>query len=172
SGGEEKEKVYSAQETALFQDKRMVALLTEEETFAFSLLESNITAGTFTVQKDGKSTSMTVIEDDGSIELNMDGAPKATLSVEVRVRLYNRCAASPVEDLSTPIPTPEDLENAKNYLTAGLQSLMQKSVESGCDVFLLKRSLYRSSVKKYNEWEETLLTAVTPEFKVEVNGVA
>jgi len=94
SGGQQtQEKVFSAQETALFRGGVMVALLNAQETFAFSLLESKIVAGTFTVQKEGKSTSMTVIEDKGSVELNMEGAPKATLSVNERVFKRLSCIA-------------------------------------------------------------------------------
>jgi len=172
SGGQQtQEKVFSAQETALFRGGVMVALLNAQETFAFSLLESKIVAGTFTVQKEGKSTSMTVIEDKGSVELNMEGAPKATLSVNVRLRLYNRCSASPVEDISASTPTVYDLENANAYLNDCLALLVQKCVESDCDVLLLKRSLYRSSLKKYREWEQTLLQAVTPELKVTARGI-
>ncbi len=101
----------------------------------------------------------------------MEGAPKATLSVNVRLRLYNRCSASPVEDISASTPTVYDLENANAYLNNCLALLVQKCVESDCDVLLLKRSLYRSSLKKYREWEQTLLQAVTPELKVTARGI-
>ena len=55
----QQQKIYSAQETAVFSEGRMAALLSPEETFAFSLLEGNVYAGTFAA--DGKTYILALI---------------------------------------------------------------------------------------------------------------
>ena len=167
-GGSEPQKIYTAEETALFSQGKMVGLLTPEESLAFSLLQGKVFAGTISTDQDGKPITLTVLEDKGGVKLDTKGTPKAKLSIELRVRLCCRSSAAPIEDVSDDTVPDDILENAKKMLEEHAKSLWDKCKESGCDLFHLKRDLYRSSLKKYGELEKTLLEDVTPEFEMKV----
>ena len=149
----------------------MVGLLTPEETLAFSLLQGNVFAGTISTDQDGQPITLTVLEDKGGVKLDTKGSPKAKLSIELRVRLCCRSSAAPVEDISDDTVPDDVLENAKTMLEKHVKSLWDKCIESGCDLFHLKRDLYRSSMKKYRTLEKTLLDDVTPEFEMKVTSM-
>lgn len=173
SGGnaEQKEIVYSAEETAMINDGKFVGILNEEETFVFSLLSGNVFAGSFTVPTDEKPTALTVLNDEGSVSLDMKGAPKAKIKTKLRVSTHSRGQPSAIEEIASSKPS-EKLERfAKEYIEKTALSLFEKSRAAGCDLFYLKRSLYRSSKKKYSEWKDSLLSALTPEIEVTVKGI-
>ena len=172
SGSNEKEqKVYTAHETALFVEGKMVAVLPPEQTQAFSMLKGKVFTGTFNAQEDGEPITLTVIKNSGGVSLNMKNTPKAELSVHLLVRLCCRSTGAGIDDIASDIANPETLESSVKVIEGYLQKLWDIAKESGCDLFNLKRSLYRSSLKKYGEWKDSLLDAVTPEFKVKVTSM-
>ena len=167
-GGSESQKIYIAEETAIFSDGKMVELLTPEETLAFSLLESKVFSGTISTDQNDRPITLTVLKDKGGVKLDTKELPKAKLSIELRVRLCCRSSAAPIEDISDDTVPDDVLENAKTMLEEHVKSLWDKCIGSGCDLFHLKRNLYRSSLKKYRAMGETLLEDVTPEFEMTV----
>lgn len=171
ANGQEKEVVYSAEKTALIDDGKLVDILTPEETFAFSLLEGKVYAGSFTVETEEKPVSLTVLKNDGSVSLDMKGAPKVNMKVHLRVNTHNRGQPSAIEDISSSRPDEKLEQRAERYLESTIMGLFEKCRASGCDLFKLKRNLYRSSKQKYEEWESTLLDALTPIVDVDVKGL-
>lgn len=169
--GENEKKIFSAEETAIFTEGKMVALLSRAETFAYNLLKGNVYAGVFSAEDNGNPVSLTILTNDGGVSLDIKETPKAVLSIKLRVRLYNSGVPAPVEDMAESNPSPETIESAKQIIGGYVTSLWEKSKESGCDLFELNKSLYRSSLKKYEEWKDTLLSAVEPEFKTEIEMI-
>ncbi len=167
SGGE-KQQIYSAEQTALFKEGRMVGLLPQEQTLALSLLEGNVFTGTFNAKDGTMPVTLTVVRNEGGVKLDSAHAPKAELSLSVTVRLCCRGVTAPVEDIASDSVSPKILESAKKTLTGYVQTLWDMGKESGCDIFGLTRMLYRSSLKKYEEWKDVLLSAVTPVIETEV----
>ena len=43
--------------------------------------------------------------------------------------------------------------------------------DNDCDLFQLKRSLYRSSLKKYGEWKDLLLSTAEAEFAPNIESI-
>ncbi len=170
SGAAESEKVYTADETALFLQGKMVALLRQELTFALSLLHGQVTSGNFNAKEEGTDSTLTILKDEGGVSLSMKGAPKATLSLSLTARLCCKSITSDAEEIANETAPKELLESAEEILQAQLADLWEKAKESGCDLFGLKKSLYRSSLKKFAEWKESLLTTVSPVFKVKVQS--
>lgn len=170
-GSQEDEKIYSADETALFSEGKMVALLTPDLTFAFALLEDKLSTGTFNTEEDGKPITLSILKTGGNVSLDMKGAPKVKLKFDLTVRLCCRGTTAPMEDISGDVVNPETLENAKKTLTEHVTALWNKSKESGCDLFGLKKKLYQSSPKKYNEWKDYLPSAVEPEIDANVKSM-
>lgn len=175
SGGQEgggsqpkEQKIYCAERTALFSDGKQVALLGPDETFAFSLIKGNVYTGYLLTEEKGKPVSLTVLGDKGDVSLDTSGAPKVTVKVELTVRLFNRAVPAEIEDVSKNEVSDELKENAEKTVREEVGKVFETSRKSGCDLFMLNQSLYRSSIKKFEEWKDTLLPAVPVEYQISV----
>ena len=167
----EDEKIYIADQTAIFSEGKMVAVLSPDQTLALSMLKGNIETGTFTAKDGEKLVTLSIRENDGKISLDMKNAPKVTLALDVMVRLCCRGTTAPVEDISEDKVSPKVVENAKKYLTELVTQIWEIAKESDCDLFDLKQKLYQTSAKKYEEWKDYLLSTVTPDFQMEVTSL-
>ena len=153
--GAQEQKVYSAEETAIFSGGRLAAVLPREQTFAFSLLEGNVYTGSF--QADGQT--YVVLKNSGSVGLELSDVPMATLSLELRVQLYGTREASPPEEIAKSMLTPEQEARAEEVLTGYLSDLWDSCVQTGCDLFELRTKLYRTSLAEYGKWKDSILSA-------------
>ena len=153
--GAQEQKVYSAEETAIFSGGRLAAVLPREQTFAFSLLEGNVYTGSF--QADGQT--YVVLKNSGSVGLELSDVPMATLSLELRVQLYGTREASPPEEIAKSMLTPEQEARAEEVLTGYLSDLWDSCVQTGCDLFELRTKLYRTSLAEYGQWKDSILSA-------------
>lgn len=153
--GAQEEKVYSAEETAIFSGGRLAAILPREQTFAFSLLEGNVYTGSF--QADGQT--YVVLKNGGSVGLELADVPTATLSLELRVQLYGTREASSPEEIAKSMLTPEQEARAEEVLTGYLSDLWDTCVQTGCDLFELRTKLYRASLAEYGQWKDSILDA-------------
>ncbi|MGN1078290.1 MAG: Ger(x)C family spore germination C-terminal domain-containing protein, partial [Candidatus Gallimonas sp.] len=158
-GGEEQpqpQKIYDAEQTAVFSGGRVVAVLSPEETFAFALLKGKVFSSAFTVETEGKRLSLNVVKNEGKIDLRVKDFPIAELSVRLTVRLFNRTDPAPILDVAENA-VPAAAERAAEELISGyLSSLWQTCKKGGCDLFHLNRILYRASLKKYGTWKDAL----------------
>lgn len=155
---QEEKMIYTAEQTALFSEGKMVGLLTPEQTFAFSLLRGKVNAGTFSVEEHDMPITVSVLKNSGGAKLEVQNKPKVTLSVSLKVYLFDRGTPSPIEDVAKKELSQEALEKSKILLDEQILSLWNTCVTANCDLFRLNRSLYRSSPKKYAEWKELLLS--------------
>lgn len=173
SGAEQTQKtvIYSAEETALFSDGRMVALLPREQTFAFSLVLGKVFAGTFTAEEDGNPVDLSILKNKGGASLRINPSPKAEISVSVTVRLYNRGVPAPVNDVADQTVSSELLGSAEDILSGYLKDLVETCRASGCDLFRFRRSLYRSSLSAYAEWKDAVPGAVETSVTAKVKSV-
>ncbi len=164
----ETQKVYSAKETALFSEGKMVGLLSPEETFAFSLLKGKVFAGTFGAEDGEKPVTLTVVKNRGDVSLKGN---KAELSLSVTVRLCCRAVTAPIEDVASDSVTEGIAKSAKETLTGYAEKLFASCKECGCDLFFLKRSLYRASLKRYAAEKEGFLERLEPSFRIDVRSM-
>jgi len=169
--GEEQKKIYFAEETVIFSRGKMSALLNREQTFAFSLLKSKVFAGTFGAEENGKPLTLSILKDEGGVSLDMKNKPKAKFSINLKVRLYNRGVPSPIEDVADSKVPDKAIQNAKEKLEKDMRELWTICRDNDCDLFQLKRSLYRSSLKKYGEWKDLLLSTAEAEFAPNIESI-
>ncbi len=167
-GAGDSEKIYSAEETAIFKNGAMVGLLPREQTLAFSLLQGNMFTGTVNSEEGGKPVTLTVMKNEGSVSLKTDGAPRAELSLEVTVRLCCRGTTAAMQDISSDSVTPEIISNTADRLDGYIRDLWQTAKDCGCDIFKLGRMLYRSSLKEYARWKDNLLDATEADISAKV----
>ncbi len=171
SGSGNEQQIYTAEETALFSGGKMVGKLPAEQTLALALLEGKVFAGTFPAESEGKPVTLTVMRNGGGVSLDMKGAPVAKLSVDVTCRLCCRGTSAPIEDISSDAVSEEILQSASGVLKGYLEGLWKSFKDTGCDLLELKKSLYRSSLKKYGEWKDFLLDAVQPAISATVHSM-
>lgn len=169
-GGTEaqEEKVYSAEETAIFSGGRLAAILPREQTFAFSLLQGNVYTGSF--QADGQT--YVVLKNGGSVGLELADIPTATLSLELRVQLYGTREASSPEEIAKSMLTPEQEARAEEVLTGYLSGLWDTCVQTGCDLFELRTKLYRTSLAEYGQWKDSILSSAAVKIEASVQSVS
>lgn len=170
SGGGSDQKIYTAEETALFYDGAMVGLLTPEQTYAFNLLNESVVSSEITVQEGGKNHSLAVLRNSGDVSLSLKNNPALKISVTLTVRTSSCCSQAPIGSMAYAEVSPEVEQKAREAIGGYLKGLWENSKSSGCDLFFLTQKLYRSSLGKYAEWKDTLLQALEPEFEVSVKG--
>ena len=159
--------IYDAAQTALFQEGVMTALLSERETFAFSLLNGNVYAGTLTV--DGMTLS--VLKNRGSVTLVPGEAPVARMKIDIKVRLQNRSESASANDVALGRLTAEDEARIGEALAERVGDLWRICQNTGCDLFLLRQALYRTALSAYDRSASDLLAVVRPDIRVDVMGV-
>ena len=166
AGGQSgQEMIFSAEQTAVFSQGRMTDVLTEAETFAFSLLKGNVYGGT--LPSDG--ITLAVLRNDGSVSLAEEPTLQATLSVDLKVRLAGRDAPSSLENVAKDSVTEEELAAAESALRGAIGSLWERCVQSECDLFNLRRTLYRRSAAAYGTWKP--LSQIGTEIRVRIEGL-
>ena len=166
AGGQSgQEMIFSAEQTAVFSQGRMTDVLTEAETFAFSLLKGNVYGGT--LPSDG--ITLAVLRNDGSVSLTEEPTLQATLSVDLKVRLAGRDAPSSLENVAKDSVTEEELSAAESALRGAIGSLWERCAQSGCDLFNLRRTLYRRSAAAYGTWKP--LSQIGTEIRVRIEGL-
>lgn len=169
SGGQDKsQKIYSADETAVFQDGEMAALLGSDETLAFSLLKGEVFAGTFNAMDEDKVITLTVLENSGGISLDTKEAPKVKLALDLTVRMCCKGTSTPIDDLSSDEVSEQTLRSAEQILKGYVQKLWDTCKKSGCDLFELKRDLYRSSMQKFSELKDRIPNDISAEIEAKV----
>ncbi len=165
-----KKKLFSAEQTALFSSGKMTTVITEEESFVLNLLQSKVFAGSVTVDTDEGAQSLTILKNDGGASLNMSPSPTAKLSISLRVDLNNRATPSGIDEISKSVPKDEVLKNTENKLRDLTASLWERSRAGGCDLFYLKRELFRASKEEYEAWKDSLLERVLLDVTVTVQS--
>ncbi len=169
SGGQDKsQKIYSADETAVFQDGKMAALLGSDETLAFSLLKGEVFAGTFNAMDEDKVITLTVLENSGGISLETKETPKVKLALNLTVRMCCKGTSTPIDDLSSDEVSEQTLRSAEQILKGYVQKLWDTCKKSGCDLFELKRDLYRSSMQKFSELKDRIPIDISAEIEAKV----
>ncbi len=167
TGTDGEQKIYIAEETALFSKGKMVGLLDRNETLAVSLLKGNVFSGTFNAMDGDKPVTLSVVNNRGKVSLD-SRAPSVKLSLSVVVRLCCRGVTAAIDDIASDRVTDDILKSCKETLSGYVGSMWEKLKGSGCDLFFLRRALYRSSPKRYGMWKDDVpfLSPVTVEANV------
>lgn len=170
-GAEEKAKVFLAAQTAAFYQGRMAALLDENETFAFNLIKGNVYLGSISVPiNSGDYITMNIVRNKGNATLDMQGAPTARFQIEIVGEKRGSTQPPDFGELTDSTLDRETQNAAKKTIEAHAASLWEKTRSVGCDIFAFKTQLKRKSVEKYREWDETLLSVIKSELKVEIKN--
>ena len=165
--GGETEKIFTAEQTAVFSRGKMTGVLSETETFAFSLLEGNVYNGALPA---GDAT-VAVLKNEGSVSLEEGETLQATLEVKLKVHLASRTAPASPEDIAKGQVTDAEAQAAEEALSSAIASHWERCVQADCDLFRLMRTLYRRSAASYGKWKDTPLSAIGTTIIAAVEGL-
>lgn len=163
--------LFRAEETALFFRGRMTGLLSAEETFAYNLLMGHVSAGILTVEgEDGLPVSLSIKRGTGKAALSDGGSLRAELSVSLKVLVSDRAEEDFLAGTETNVATRTDEARAEELLRGYVSSLWETCGESGCDLFLLARELYRRDPGQYEAEKERFPSGIGADISVTVRG--
>ncbi len=169
SGGQDKpQKIYTANETAIFREGKMAGMLSADETLAFALLKGEVFSGTFNAADGEKPVTLTVLENDGGVSLETEGTPKVKLSLSLTVRLCCRGISAPIDDIATDEVGEKVLHSAEETVKGYVEQLWNACKQADCDLFELRRDLYRTSPKKFSELKDLVPAAAEPVIEAKV----
>ena len=156
--GQKKEgRVFSARETALFVDGKRVETLTKEETFAFSAATGKLRLAPYTVERKGKTCTLSVKRNDPKIKLDVGKNGDVSLKIKIAMTsgIMDLSSALPVDEVSDVGDVPmEFFTEAKNKLTGEIHRVFEKSQAVGCDLFGVRERIVKyekRSLKKHAE---------------------
>lgn len=163
--------LFRAEETALFFRGRMTGLLSAEETFAYNLLMGHVSAGILTVEgEDGRPVSLSIKRGTGKAALSDGESLRAELSVSLKVLVSDRAEEDFLAGTETNVATRTDEARAEELLRGSISSLWETCGESGCDLFLLARELYRRDPGQYEAEKERFPSGIEADISVTVRG--
>ena len=163
--------LFRAEETALFFRGRMTGLLSAEETFAYNLLMGHVSAGILTVEgEDGLPVSLSIKRGTGKAALSDGEALRAELSVSLKVLVSDRAEEDFLAGTETNVATRTDEARAEELLRGYVSALWETCGESGCDLFLLARELYRRDPGRYEAEKERFPSGIEADISVTVRG--
>lgn len=163
--------LFRAEETALFFRGRMTGLLSAEETFAYNLLMGHVSAGILTVEgEDGRPVSLSIKRGTGKAALSDGEVLRAELSVSLKVLVSDRAEEDFLAGTETNVATRTDEARAEELLRGSISALWETCGESGCDLFLLARELYRRDPGRYEAEKERFPSGIGADISVTVRG--
>jgi Ger(x)C family germination protein len=176
SGGEatKKEELFSAKETAMFVNGKMVGKLTDRETFAFCGMTSNLKLATYSVESGGKTYTLTIKHNAPNIKLRVDknGAPRVDISLNLTAGVldFSKSESENVVKDTSDIPK-RVLQDAELALKADVEKTFAVAQEKNCDLFGLTALLKKYEHKYFEAYKNDLLRRATPSVRVTVKSI-
>ena len=172
--GESDEAVFSASETALFKDGRLVGKLTKEETLTLAFVKSKLRLAVYLVEDGGEEHTLSVRRNAPKTKLSLEekDAPKLEISVEITAGALDNNRADTIEDLEKSPKAPNKvLRIAEEKLKKEITDVFEKTKTLNCDVFECVETLKRKEYKEYHKQKHSLLEKITPVVKVSFRTV-
>ncbi len=173
----EKPVVFDATTTALYKDGYLVGTLSKEETFARNSLYEDFYNTTFEVNnvvEDGEERNylLTIKRCAPKIEISAnDTAVKLSVSLDLYCKISDLTSSSSdaTYEKNQILPVSVKLAAEKKF-GESLNALIKSSINTGCDFFSIKESLYRYHNKYYKKYSEDYLNKLQYTVNVNVTG--
>ena len=164
--------VFSAGETALFVDGKLVGTLTREETFAFNVVKKDLKLASYSVDKDGATCTLTIKSNSPKTEFALGGDGRATMKISVTLAagLLDYSQALSLEAGKDVGSVPDGIfETAEKRLTSQIQTTFDKCRACGCDIFGLNETLHKKG--KLEQLNTPVLQNAIAEIKVQFENI-
>ena len=172
--GESDEAVFSASETALFKNGKLVGKLTKEETLTLAFVKSKLRLAVYLVEDGEEEYTLSVRRNSPKTKLSLEekDAPKLEISVEITAGALDNNKADTIEDLEKSPKAPNKvLRVAEEKLKKEITDVFEKTKTLNCDVFECVETLKRKEYKEYHKQKHSLLEKIRPVVKVSFRTV-
>lgn len=160
SGEQPPEKVFSADETALFYDGVAVEKLNAEETFAFCMVKNKLRLASYAVESGGGSYTLNIKSNKPSLKFSVDDNSMAKLKIRVKATagVQDVSFSQTVTELSNAGSVPQEVfEAAEKDLKKQITNVFDKSRKSRCDIFNVLDRLQKFENSYYPAFREDIL---------------
>ena len=150
--------VFSAKETALFVNGKQVDVLTADETFALGSVLNKLRLASYTVNREGKTCSLTIKHNAPNIKLRTGKNENFTLDVNVTMSagILDYSLSQDVEELSSIGNVPmEYFSLAEKKLAGEIQTVYEKCRACGCDLFGVRERLIKYGKRNLHQLESS-----------------
>jgi len=163
-GGAQQDKpVFSAKETALFVGGKRVGTLTEEETFAVATVLNPLRLASYSIEREGKTCSLTIKQNNPSTKLKVGNEYSLTLNVNVTLTagILDYSKAQSIENISDAGDVPKEYFSlAEKKLKGDITRAFEKCRAVQCDVFGVRERLIKYEKKHFEKFADTALRDV------------
>lgn len=162
-GGDEQKKagtVFSARETALFVNGKRVETLTKEETFAFSAATGRLRLAPYSVERKGRTCTLSVKRNSPKIKLSVGKNGDVSLNIKITLTsgIMDLSDALPVDEVADVGDVPmEFFTEATNKLTGEIHRVFEKSQAVGCDLFGVRERIVKYEKRALREHADRAL---------------
>lgn len=160
--------------TALFSAGKIVAVLSEEESFALNLLDGNLRTATLNVAVEENKFSLGLKSIRGDIRTEIkDGLPVATISFSARAQINDDSSPQDVRSLTDSLRVPpEALQAARSALRDRFAALTKRAKETNCDFLHFVDRLKKKSPRLYRVYKNDFLARIEPKIEVKIEDRA
>lgn len=164
--------VFSAGETALFVNGRWVETLQNKETFALGTVLNKLRLAAYSIEREGKTCSLTIKRNDPKISLRANHEDNFTLNIEVSIfaGMLDFSKAQTLENITDVGDVPKEyFTYAAKKLESEIKRTYEKCKAVGCDLFGVRERLIKYERRRFHKHEHTAFqntrTDVTVRFR-------
>ena len=164
--------VFSAGETALFVNGKWVETLQNEETFALGAVLNKLRLAAYSVEREGRTCSLTIKQNDPKITLHANTEDNFTLKIEVSMfaGMLDFSKAQSLDKIADAGDVPKEyFTYAAKKLESEIRTTYEKCKAVGCDVFGVRERLIKYERRRFHKHENTAFqntrTEVTVRFR-------
>jgi Ger(x)C family germination protein len=179
SGGESGQKqqdkpVFSASETALFVRGKRVETLKTEETFALSAVLNKLRLAAYSVEREGKTCTLTIKHNAPKIKLETGEEDAFRLSIDLTMSagILDFSKSQDLKSISDVGDVPKEFFTmAEQKLSAQIQTVYEKCRAAECDVFGVRERLIKYERRRFHKHEDTAFENTRAEVKVKFRNI-
>lgn len=150
--------VFSASETALFVRGKRVETLKTEETFALSAVLNKLRLAAYSVEREGKTCTLTIKHNAPKIKLETGKEDAFSLSIDLTMSagILDFSKSQDLKELGSVGDVPKEFFSmAERKLSAQIQTVYEKCRAVECDVFGVRERLVKYERRKFHKHEDT-----------------
>ena len=176
SGGQKQDDkpVFSASETALFVRGKRVETLKTEETFALGTVLNKLRLAAYSIEKDGKTCTLTIKQNNPKVNLKANKEDLFTLSIEVTMSagMLDYYKAQNLKSISDVGNVPmEFFTRAEQKLAGEIQTVYEKCRAVDCDIFGVRERLIKYERRRFHKHEDSAFKNTRAEVNVTFRNI-
>ncbi len=162
------EYLYTATKLMLIDEGVGKELLEQKDALTLMAITSKLKYAKYNVElDDDKSVSLLITKSKGKTEFKKEEYPKLKIEVKMSVSIGDTNYIDELKNLSNSSEVNKNIiEKAEKQLTKEIESLFEKSKNSNCDLFDIKKSLYQKDYNDYYKLKEDILKNCVLEIQV------